>query len=309
MEEQSTTPVLFIIFNRPDTTQRVFEQIRAEKPTRLYIAADGPRKNMDGESERCEVARKIATSVDWDCKVGTLFQEKNAGCKIAEASAMDWFFNHEPEGIILEDDCLPHPTFFRFCTELLAHFRGDERVMMISGTNHLGRWKDDRQSYHFSTGGAWGWAGWRRAWRYYDVDMTQWTDPKAREALRSLPLTPRQIRDDERNYRLVYEGKMDTWDYQWRFARLIRGGLTVTPSRNLVSNIGFRPDGTHTRKPGDILAELPLYQMEFPLKHNPVIELDREFVRRAFELSHPRLLRRGWNFARKIMGLKRNVIP
>ncbi len=289
------SPVLFLIFNRPDTTKRVFEEIRRAKPERLYVAADGPRENVREDAELCEAAREVVKDIDWDCHVQTLYREKNYGCKVAPSSAITWFFEHEPEGIVLEDDCVPHPAFFGFCSELLDHFRHDERIMMISGSNHLNRWKDDRQSYHFSTGGAWGWASWRRAWAHYDIDMKRWIDPEARRALRSMLVDRRLLRSDERVFRKTYEGEIDTWDYQWRFARLINSGLTVTPSRNLISNIGFRSDGTHTRRQGSALANLPVYDMDFPLKHNPVVALDQEYVKRAFDVIQPRLARRIWN--------------
>ena len=295
MSESVSAPVLFIIFNRPDTTRRVFEQIRNAKPPRLYVAADGPRPNVPTDPDRCAASREVTGVIDWECEVQRLYQERNIGCKMGEATAMNWFFDHESEGIVLEDDCLPHPTFFRYCCELLDHFRHDERVMMISGTNVLQRWKDDRQSYHFSTGGAWGWASWRRAWMHYDINMARWSDPEARTALRSMVRDKRQLRTDEHLFDMVYQGKIDTWDYQWRFARLIQSGLTVTPSRNLISNIGFREDGTHTRKRRNALAEQPVYPMEFPLKHNPFVVLDQEYVKCAFDLWSPPLTRRVWN--------------
>ena len=137
MEKELTSRILFLIFNRPDTTQRVFNEIRRVKPTKLFVAADGPRKNKEGETERCQAARDIINQVDWDCDLHKLFRDKNLGCKMAVSSAINWFFENVEEGIILEDDCLPHPTFFRFCQELLGKYRDDERVMVISGDNFL----------------------------------------------------------------------------------------------------------------------------------------------------------------------------
>ena len=152
-------PVPFLIFNRPNTTHAVFESIRVAQPPRLYVAADGPRRYKIGEKDLCQQARSIATNVDWPCKVRTLFREEILGCRRAVSSAIDWFFENEEEGIILEDDCLPHPTWFRFAEELLERFRDDERIMCISaqhfqGTNHL-----LDSSYFFSRYNyCWGWA-------------------------------------------------------------------------------------------------------------------------------------------------------
>ena len=121
-------PVLFLVFNRPDVTMRVFEAIRHARPRRLYVAADGPRAGISSETGKCEQTRQIATQVDWDCEVKTLFRSENLGCRVAVSSAIDWFFENEPEGIILEDDCLPHPTFFHFCQELLERYQHDQRI-------------------------------------------------------------------------------------------------------------------------------------------------------------------------------------
>ena len=123
-----------MVFNRPDTTKQVFETIRKARPAQLFVAADGPRENRPDEAEKCaEVRRIVDNGIDWDCKVHRLYRDKNLGCKIACSSAIDWFFEHVDEGIILEDDTLPHPTFFQFCEELLKRYRDDERIMLISG--------------------------------------------------------------------------------------------------------------------------------------------------------------------------------
>ena len=153
------TPVLFLVFNRPDTTAQVFEAIRQAKPPRLYVASDGAREDKEGELEKVKQVREIVSQVDWNCEVKTLFRDKNLGCKIAVSSAIDWFFEQEEMGIILEDDCLPHPTFFRFCQELLERYRDDERIGMISGNNFQFGRKCTDYSYYFSMySHIWGWA-------------------------------------------------------------------------------------------------------------------------------------------------------
>jgi hypothetical protein len=302
-------PVLFLIFNRPDTTKRVFEEIRKARPQRLYIAGDGPREGVRSDAQLCEASRNVVGEIDWDCHVQTLFREKNYGCKVAPSSAITWFFGYEPEGIILEDDCVPHPTFFRFCSELLDRFRHDERIMMISGSNELGLWKADGQSYHFSTDGVWGWASWRRAWAHFDVEMKRWTDSTTQEILKSTLRERRLLANNLRAFSRVHRKKLDSWAYPWRLARLINGGLTVTPAKNLVSNIGFRADATHTRRRDAAVAALPVHSMEFPLKHNTDVALDQEYVKEAFELSYAPIPQRVRNRLRKLFAHIGKVLP
>ena len=169
------TAVLFLVFNRPETTKQVFEAIRQAKPPRLYVAADGAREGKPGESERVEQVRQIATEVDWPCEVKTLFRDKNLGCKQAVSSAIDWFFDNEEQGIILEDDCLPHPDFFTFCETLLKRYATDERVWVITGDNFQDGQKRGDGSYYFSRyNHVWGWASWRRAWSKRDMSIKFW---------------------------------------------------------------------------------------------------------------------------------------
>ena len=171
------TPVLFLIFNRPETTEIVFSVIRKAEPPRLYVAADGPRPDYPNDAESCEIVRAIATDVNWDCKVKTLFRDQNLGCKLAASKAIDWFFEQELEGIILEDDCLPDQSFFWFCQELLGKYRDDTRIMHIGGTNFQFGKERTKYSYYFSRyAHVWGWASWRRAWKFYDVEMKNWRD-------------------------------------------------------------------------------------------------------------------------------------
>src|SRR6478609_2139677 len=175
------TAVLLVIFNRPETTRLVFEAIRKAKPTRLYIAADGPREHVASDHKKCEEARQIVTQVDWDCQVHILFNQKNLNCGVGPSSAFTWFFEHEEEGIILEDDCLPSQSFFWFCQELLERYRDDTRVMHIGGNNFLNGWRNDSDySYYFSRSGyVWGWATWRRAWNQFDFKIKHYS--KARQ--------------------------------------------------------------------------------------------------------------------------------
>jgi hypothetical protein len=246
---QTKSAVLFLVFNRPDTTKKVFEAIKAVKPPRLYIAADGPRINRLGELEKVKSVREIVSKIDWDCEVKTLFREENLGCKYAVSSAITWFFEHEEQGIILEDDCLPNSDFFWFCDEMLNRYKYNDYVWTITGDNYQNGFKRGDGSYYFSRyNHVWGWASWSRSWAYYDVEIGVWNDWKNSAEFKEYFSNKR-----ERNYWLrvfddVKNGKIDTWDYQWTLCLFRNNGLTVTPNVNLVENIGFGEDATHTKE-------------------------------------------------------------
>jgi hypothetical protein len=268
------TPVLLLIFNRPDTTRKVFEVIREVKPVRFFVAADGQRSEKPDELEKCMEARKIATAVDWDCEIKTLFRNQNLGCKFAVSSAIDWFFDHVEEGIILEDDCLPHTIFFRFCEELLARYRNDTRIMMVSGDNFQFGKQCNRDSYYYSRyAHIWGWATWRRTWQNYDVGIRQWPILKNGGWLKDI-LKNRKVEEYWNDiFDGVYNNTYDTWDYQLLFTCLINNGLNIVPNANLVTNIGFGPDATRTTRKNK-LSEIPLAEMRFPLVHPQLIIRD-----------------------------------
>ena len=287
-----TPPVLFLIFNRPDLTQRVFQRIRAAAPQKLFIAADGPRKDHPADLLLCAQTRQIIKEVDWDCEVITLLRAENLGCGLAVSSAITWFFRQVNAGIILEDDCVPSISFFRFCEEMLERYREDERIMLVSGTNHLGTWKNDIQSFHNSVyGGIWGWATWSRAWAYYDYKMTLWS--RREEIINHLnnvlvngdQCLARVKIFDEVSQR-VNAGDGFTWAYQWTFARLMQSGLSVVPAVNLVSNVGFGPDATHTTEPLDTQANRSTYEIVFPLRDPVDVAADREYDDRYFRLTN-----------------------
>ena len=280
------TPVLFIIFNRPDTTRKVFEAIRSVKPSRLYVAADGPRPEVPSDVEKCREAREIVKGVDWDCEVKTLFRETNLNCGRAPSSAFTWFFSHEPEGIILEDDCLPSRSFFFFCQDLLQRYRHDTRIMHIGGNNFLNGWKHDgNYSYYFSRNGhIWGWATWRRAWNFFDFRIKLYEKVKRKGFFNGFFLSPL-----EKFYRLrkfdktVAKGdEVDWWDYQWDFARFVNSGLAIVPEKNLVKNIGFGTDATHTINGSSHSAGLEALDIGMPLRHPPFVIRDIESDRRYF---------------------------
>jgi hypothetical protein len=277
LNKQFTTPVLFLIFNRPETTKRVFECIREAKPTHLYIAADGARKDKIGEAELCFQTREIKKCVDWDCEVKTLFRNENLGCKIAVSSAINWFFENEEEGIILEDDCLPNQSFFMFCQDLLNYYREDERVMHIGGTNFQGGIDRGKDSYYFSKyNHIWGWATWKSAWTKYDVSMKMYSPEKTTQLLQSIFDTKREVNYWEKIFNDVHSGKINTWDYQWTYAIWKHNGVAVLPNKNLVSNIGFDKDATHTASK-DVMSvgNIPTHKIDV-ITHPQTIFVDKE---------------------------------
>ncbi|MCX2575927.1 nucleotide-diphospho-sugar transferase [Pedobacter sandarakinus] len=239
------TPILFLIFNRPNQTKKVFDEIKKRKPKYLCIAADGPRVDKLDEISLCNKCREIAQQIDWDCKVDLLFRAENLGCKKAVSTAIDWFFGLYEEGVILEDDCLPNESFFLFAASLLKTYQHAPNVMMISGSSFQNR-PLDRYSYYFSKYvHVWGWATWKRAWKHYSVDL----DGDHRDVQHHvIDKTFKSAKEREAwkyNLSLIPMG-LDTWDYQWMYSIWKHNGLTIIPWKNLISNIGFGANATHT---------------------------------------------------------------
>ncbi|MDG5469923.1 glycosyltransferase family 2 protein [Deltaproteobacteria bacterium IMCC39524] len=281
------TPVLFLVFNRPDTTKKVFEAIKQAKPKQLFVAADGPRENKLGDAEKCAQVRRIIESVDWECDVVTLFREKNLGCKIAVSSAIDWFFENVEGGIVLEDDCLPSYSFFSFCEELLQKYQNDTRVMQICGSNLVKERSGNVYSYMFSNyGPVWGWATWRRAWNYYDVDMKLWPEVRDAKLYEHFCQSYEESMYRSALYNKVFAGEIDTWDYQWGFAKMINHGLSIIPAFNLVSNVGFGFDSTHTSSECSF-SNLELCELSDPISHPPYVIRDKSFDAKFNDLYVP----------------------
>ena len=271
VNSQLRTPVVFLIFNRPSLTARVFAEIARAKPKKLLVVADGPRLDRTGEAEKCEAARAIVERVDWDCEVYRNYSVANLGCKKRVGTGITWAFKQVEEAIILEDDCLPHPTFFQFCEELLNRYRDDERVMHISGSNFQFGQKRTPYSYYFSRyHPIWGWASWRRAWQYYDAKMTLWPTVRESPWLLDILGDATAANSRSRTFDMVHAGQIDTWDYQWTFACWIQNGVAATPNVNLVSNIGFSEDATHTTKLTS-LCNCRTEAIKFPLEHPPCV--------------------------------------
>lgn len=291
---QLKTPVAFIIFNRPATARRVFAAIAQSKPPKLLVVADGPRTDHSGEADACAETRAIIEQVDWECQVMTHFATANMGCRRRLSSGLDWVFDTVEQAIILEDDCLPDPSFFRFCEELLHRYRDDERVAHIGGSNfQLGRHRTPNSYYFSRFDHVWGWASWSAAWQHYDVDLARWPALRDRGWLEGVFGDPKQVRYWRRILDRVAAGEIDTWDYQWQFACWLQGALSAIPSVNLVSNIGFGLDSTHTRA-GSPLADMPRDVISFPLRHPitvaPCSEADAFTASVAYKPLLPRVI-------------------
>ncbi len=279
------TPILFLIFNRPDTTARVFNEIRRLKPGNLFVAADGPRKGLVGEDADCHASRQIVLrNIDWPCNLKTFVRDENAGCKMAVSQAIKWFFEHVEQGIILEDDCLPDPAFFPYCASLLEKYKDDNRIISIGGTN-LGYSFRSNESYSFSRFmNMWGWATWKRSAVLVDYDMNEWNKLWSKnfflqKAIQTdiLAIDVNWIKYWREHFDLTASGEINTWDYQWIFAQLYYNKTSIFPSYNLIKNIGFTDKATHTPYPDHPIAGLPLQSLEFPLKHPDSLKINKEY--------------------------------
>ncbi|MCE2698725.1 MAG: FkbM family methyltransferase [Nostocales cyanobacterium LE14-WE4] len=264
---QFKTPVALIIFNRTDTTQKVFEAIREAKPPKLLVISDAPRNNKEGEAEQCAATRAIINQVDWECEVLTNHSDINLGPRQRISSGIDWVFEQVEEAIIFEHDCLPHHTFFRYCEELLEKYRDDERIMVISGNNlQFGR-KRSEDSYYFSRySHIWGWATWRRAWKKYDVSIQKWDSLRSSYWLHDLLQNEQATMYWSRIFDHVFNG-FNTWDYSLLFSLWINEGLCILPEVNLVSNIGFGSNAENCKDTSSPLANMDVQPMKFPLQH------------------------------------------
>ncbi|HEX6044448.1 MAG TPA: hypothetical protein VFZ22_08165 [Pyrinomonadaceae bacterium] len=300
------TPVAVLIFNRPETTKRILSSVFQARPEKLFVIADGPRTDTDDQG-KCEAARSCVDDFDWQCDVVKNYSESNLGCGLRPASGIDWLFQQVDRAIILEDDCLPEPSFFRFCEELLDRYRDEHRVAMISGNNfQLGKRRSE-YSYYFSRyTHIWGWATWKRAWQNYDFQMREWQ--KLRET--------RWLEDVLQNHSAAtfWQNTFDNvgnmrsvWDYQWAFTCWLHDQVAVLPQVNLVSNIGWGEAATHTKDPNNPAAFLATFAMDFPLRHPSAITIDREadnftFATQFADRPATPFARLRWRLSRAIRG-------
>ena len=241
MAYQCKSPVLFLIFNRPEVTARVFEAIRLARPAELYIAADGPRADRAGEAEICQEVRRIATAVDWDCEVKTCFRDQNLGCGKAISEAITWFFENVEEGIILEDDCLPHISFFEYCDRMLQRYLNDDSIWSIAGTKfRCYPYSRSLLGYKSEILFCWGWACWRNRWKYYTRDLNE-----------LLPIesfgSAVASRYWERVIASLNNSRVDSWGYRFALLSIKKSKKNIVPPCNLVRNLGFGESSTHTK--------------------------------------------------------------
>lgn len=265
--EVNKVPVLLVIFNRPDTTKQVIEALKAYKPTKLYIASDGPRIIKENEKEVVEQTRELVlNSIDWDCSIKQLFRKTNVGCAEGVSSAISWFFEKEEMGIILEDDCVPSSSFFKYCEELLFKFENDTRIGSISGFNSLGG-GNSSEIFYSKYIRVWGWATWRRAWDSFRFKDHNWDIKEVKEIF-------------QRNFGLLEGGLMylsfkkalnanNSWAYFWNASCLLNSYLTVVPKSNLILNVGIEhDDSTNTKRKipysDKIKQETFLFPIKFP---------------------------------------------
>ena len=288
---QVHTPVVLTVFNRPDVVRRVFATIRNARPTKLFLIADGPR--TADERALCEAARAEVAVVDWECDVYTNFSETNMGAKYRLSTGITWVFEHVDRAIILEHDCLPHPDFFPYCGELLEKFIDDERIMHINGDNfHANNTKFVcNESYFFSNiPHSWGWATWRRAWKHYDVELSLWPEVAEKKLLSRIFTDPAVAAHWEYLFSQYHAKKIESWDGQWGFACFINRGLCITPTKNLISNIGFGPGALTTTDPSSELAHLPTEALPLPLNHPnillPDLDADAYIYRNFFKINY-----------------------
>lgn len=288
------TPILFLVFNRPDVTKRAFESIRNAKPPRLYIASDGPRNDNPNDIQLCKKVREIFDDIDWSCELKTLYRDENLGCRLAVSTAIDWFFENEEDGIILEDDCLPDDSFYKFCEEMLEKYRDDNRIMSITGDNFQYGQIRNKFSYYFSRYiHCWGWATWRRAWKYYDNEMTLWPVIRENNILKHILNDNRTVNYWTNIFNLTYSGEIDSWAYRWTLSCWCQSGLTIIPNINLVSNIGFGEDATHTIS-ANHLSNIKTKSMRFPLRHPEYVVRDTvaDAFTQKYSINTPPLYKR-----------------
>jgi len=275
--------VALFIFRRPDATARVLERILAAGPQRLLVVADGPRVDIPGEQELCFQTRALIDQARTVCEVVTNYAQSNLGLRKRMSSGLDWIFEQSDRAIILEDDCLPEPSFFPFCDELLQRFADDPRIFMISGDNFLPRSRRFANSYHFSHFvHIWGWASWRRAWKRYDVDMTGWPARRNTKWLESKLGAEDEVRFWRDNFDGVYDGRVNTWDFQWQYACFANDGLSVVPARHLVTNIGLDTSATNTVNPQDPHFRARAEPLPLPLKHPKTVQRNVEADHKEF---------------------------
>jgi hypothetical protein len=271
----SKVPVAFFVYDRLDTTARVFERIAAAQPETLLIVADGPRADKPEDAARCQAVRDLVSHPNWECDLRLNLAPANLGFNRRISSGLEWAFSQFEEVIILEDDCLPEPSFFPFCAELLERYRTDERMMMITGCNfQFGRARGDASYYFSQCVGTWGWAAWRRSFQHFDREMRAWPSERGGTMLRPVWPVDSIVEYWKARFDEAYHRHVDAWDYQWAFAMWRNAGWQIAPNINLISYIGCLPDTAHTTDLTASYCNVPTSPVAFPLRHPPRLERD-----------------------------------
>ena len=305
MAKQSV-PILFTVFNRKDTAEKVFDQIKRYKPKHLFVAADGPRKHITGEAEKCKEVRDLFNNINWDCELHTLFRDENLGCGVAMSSAISWFFDNVEAGIILEDDCLPDQSFFGFCGELLERYKDDNRIMMISGDNLQNGKVWGEGSYYFSAyPRIWGWATWKRAWEHYDFKLEDYDRKNYASVIDEIALIPNETDFWLDSIEEVLSGRIDSWDYQWVYTVFKQKGLCIVPYVNLVKNLGLNA-GSHIIFKAAELSAIGLGEIG-ALSHPSKIERNLKADKFIAQNEFPILPTGGYVIRRKFRNIPKRI--
>lgn len=296
----SDLSVLLIFFARPDTFEKVFEKVRAAKPKQLFLACDGPREGRPEDIEKTAACKKIAENIDWDCEVHRRYSEVNLGCGEGPQQAITWAFSHTESLVVLEDDCVPHDSFFPYMSEMLAHYRDDTRIGVISGFNHFADWDcGDYSCFYAKMGplaGAWG--SWKRVWQGYDYALQSVNDPLIQRLLQGEITFSRakkgKLKVWQKTAARVENGeKLSYWDHQFLYLKYMQSYLAVVPRFSLVSNIGLGDGATHSVSTGNPMPTIffaPERHLEFPLKYPPFVLCDRAYdntVDAKYAYPHP----------------------
>jgi hypothetical protein len=301
--------VALLIFNRPDKIKKILDVLRQVKPEKLLVIADGPRNHNLNDAKKCAETRALIEKIDWDCHILKNYSESNMGCARRVLTGLDWVFEQVEEAIILEDDCIPELSFFRFCNELLERYKDDERIMSISGQNvQFGRNRTQWDYYFSRYNHCWGWATWKRAWQHFDYGMTLWPRVRDSGVLEDILQDPHYAKSWAHTFQLVYENRLDSWAFRWTFACWMQSGLSILPNVNLVSNIGFGDDATHTAEKSIFLGQSTEI-LRFPLSHPPILVRNSkadDFTQKTLFNYHPRLTKRVIKKLQKILGVSTN---
>jgi len=267
-DQYRETPVLILCFNRPDHLKELLKALSIVKPVNIYVSSDGPRVERQDDLDAVAQCRRLIDTIDWPCRIRKKFNERNLGMKRAVISAISWFFSEEPEGIILEDDCIPHPSFFEFCTEMLSYYRDNQSIMHIAGTNQQFGKKIGEGSYYFSSFPAiWGWASWRRVWDLYDEEMSAYPMIESKNILWTIMPNETVVNHLHKVLRLTYEKQALTWDHQLGISIIAHKGLCIVPNVNLITNIGVPKVNINGKWMECVVSRIPSQAIEKPYIH------------------------------------------